>query len=195
LVGQLADGLVVLDHEGKQQSVSPNKSRLRKIRPDDSFVAILAASQSVPKVGSSSRFTPPCGCATSPGGGEPFAKGALVAVGDVQPTSRSVVYNVRIEYRAGDPPEVTVLSPKLVPREEGGRLPHVYPGDKLCLYTPYTGQWTPDMSLPHTIVPWISEWLFYYELWHATGEWLGGGTEPAANETIRNEKEKSYERN
>jgi hypothetical protein len=116
--------------------------------------------------------------------------GVLVAVGDVQPTSRSAVYKVRIEYRAGDPPEVTVLSPKLVPREEGGRLPHVYPGDKLCLYTPYTGQWTPDMSLPHTIVPWISEWLFYYELWHATGEWLGGGTEPAANETIRNEREK-----
>jgi hypothetical protein len=121
-------------------------------------------------------------------------KGALVAVGEVRPTSGSVVYTVRIEYRAGDAPEVTVLSPKLVPREEGGRLPHVYPGDKLCLYTPNTGQWAPDMSLPHTIVPWISEWLFYYEVWHVTGEWLGDGTEPAPKETIRNEKEKSYER-
>ncbi len=121
-------------------------------------------------------------------------KGALVAVGDVQPMSRSIVYKVRIEYRAGDPPEVTVLSPKLVPREEGGRLPHVYPGEMLCLYTPYTGQWTPDMSLAHTVVPWISEWLFYYELWHATGKWLGGGTEPVLKRTIRNEKGKSYER-
>jgi hypothetical protein len=121
-------------------------------------------------------------------------KGALVAVGDVQPTSRSVVYKVRIEYRAGDAPDITVLSPKLVPREEGGRLPHVYPGDKLCLYTPYTGEWAPDMSLPHTFVPWISEWLFYYELWHATGEWLGGGTEPIPKQTIRKEKEKPYER-
>jgi len=122
-------------------------------------------------------------------------KGALVAVGDVQPTCRSVVYRVRIEYRAGDPPEVTVLSPKLVPREEGGRLPHMYPGEKLCLYTPYSGQWTPDMSLPHTVVPWISEWLFYYELWRVTGEWLGGGTEPVPKRTIRKEKEQSYERN
>lgn len=120
--------------------------------------------------------------------------GALVAVGTIQPTERSVTYTVRIEYRAGDAPEVTVLSPPLVPREAGSRLPHVYPGNKLCLYTPFFREWTPDMSLAHTIVPWIAEWLSFYELWHATGEWLGGGTEPVEKKTIRKEKEKPYER-
>ena len=34
------------------------------------------------------------------------------------------------------------------------------------------------MQLATTIVPWCSEWLFYYELWLATGEWLGGGVHP-----------------
>ena len=116
--------------------------------------------------------------------------GALVAVGDVRPTHRSVTYRVRIEYRAGDPPEITVLSPELKARKEGDRLPHVYPGNKLCLYLPHTGEWTPDMSLPHTILPWISEWLFYYELWHATGQWFGGGVEPVATRTIRRKAER-----
>ncbi len=120
--------------------------------------------------------------------------GTLIAIGTIQPTDRSTTYKVRIDYRAGEPPDVLVLEPKLVPREEGGRLPHVYPGDKLCLYTPFFREWTPDMSLAHTIVPWIAEWLSFYEMWHATGEWLGGGTEPVEKKTIRKEKDKSYER-
>ena len=31
------------------------------------------------------------------------------------------------------------------------------------------------MSVVNTIIPWTSEWLLHYELWHATGKWLGGG--------------------
>ncbi len=120
--------------------------------------------------------------------------GALFAEGDIQPTVSSVVYRVRVEYRAGEAPQVRVLSPELKPREEGGRLPHVYPGNRPCLYLPGAGEWTPDLSLAHTFVPWISEWLFFYETWHALGVWLGGGVEPANNKTIRREeREKAYE--
>lgn len=121
--------------------------------------------------------------------------GVLVVEGDISPTHRSLDYRVRIEYRAGEPPEITVLEPPLKPREEGGRLPHVYPGEKLCLYLPNAGEWTPDMSLAHTIVPWIADWLFYYEVWHVTGEWLGGGVEPTVKGTVRKDEEKPYERN
>jgi hypothetical protein len=121
--------------------------------------------------------------------------GVLHAEGDIQPTMRSVAYRVRIEYCAGDPPQVRVLSPKLKPREQGGRLPHVYAGNRPCLYLPGAGEWTPDLSLAHTFVPWISEWLFFYETWHALGIWLGGGVEPAETKTIRREEmEKGYER-
>jgi hypothetical protein len=120
--------------------------------------------------------------------------GLLVAEGNVQPTTESVAYRVRIEYRAGGAPQVHVVSPTLQPREEGGRLPHVYAGNRLCLYLRGTGEWTPDLSLAHTIIPWISEWLFFYETWRALGVWLGGGVEPVENKTIRkDEKEKSYE--
>jgi len=37
------------------------------------------------------------------------------------------------------------------------------------------------MSIASTILPWASEWLFHYEIWRATGEWTGGGREPAAD--------------
>lgn len=32
--------------------------------------------------------------------------------------------------------------------------------------------------LADTIIPWTVEWLYFYELWLATGEWLGGGEHP-----------------
>jgi hypothetical protein len=114
--------------------------------------------------------------------------GALIATGDIQPTSLSPTYRVRLQYRAGSAPDVIVLSPALRPREPAGRLKHVYAGNRLCLYLPGADEWTPDQSLAHTVVPWICEWLFYYEMWHATGVWLGGGVEPTEPVTIRKEE-------
>jgi hypothetical protein len=125
-----------------------------------------------------------------------WVKGAaLCAVGAIRPTARSVAYKVRIAYRVGKPPDVYVLSPELEPHEPGGRLPHVYPGDRLCLYLPGADEWTAEMSLAHTIVPWIAEWLFFYETWRVLGVWLGGGVEPVPHTTIRKKAtEEPYER-
>lgn len=108
--------------------------------------------------------------------------GILVIDGGFQPTPRSRTYRVHIEYRAGERPDVTVVSPKLERRD--GKLPHVHVGDKLCLYYPGAGEWTPDMSLALTIIPWISEWLFHYEVWQMSGVWCGGGVEPVVRKPI-----------
>jgi hypothetical protein len=104
----------------------------------------------------------------------------LVAEGDVRPSAIGALYQVRIEYEAMDSPKVWVKSPQLVPRVEGGRIPHMYGQERLCLFLPGSGEWSGTMSLGHTVIPWTSLWLYYYELWHATGEWLGGGVEPSA---------------
>jgi hypothetical protein len=32
------------------------------------------------------------------------------------------------------------------------------------------------MLVATTIMPWLLLWLTFYELWLATGVWLGGGT-------------------
>ncbi len=50
---------------------------------------------------------------------------------------------------------------------------HRYPDGSLCLYWPDEWGWTARESLAATIVPWTAFWLYYYELWLVTGEWLG----------------------
>jgi hypothetical protein len=101
----------------------------------------------------------------------------------LQPTPASLRYTVRLAYRHGTRPKVTVTDPPLQPHPGARHLPHVYAGDDLCLN--YPGEWREDMLLARTIVPWTSEWLAFYELWLVTGEWLGGGTHPSRPSSIR----------
>ncbi len=99
---------------------------------------------------------------------------------EARPTPIGRTYRFRLSYRLGHAPEVVVLDPDL-PSLAGGRaLPHVYSQTppKLCLYLPGSGEWSPDMLLVDTIVPWSYLWLFYFEDWLATGAWKGGGAHP-----------------
>jgi hypothetical protein len=93
--------------------------------------------------------------------------------GQFQPTPASAVYTVEIQHTVGRRPEIRVIEPALEGRP-GEALPHVFSGDLLCVYQ--GDQWTADKPLA-VVLPWISEWLLYYELWLATGRWLGGGHE------------------
>lgn len=68
-----------------------------------------------------------------------------------------------------------IIDPELKPTSDG-RLPHVYPDRSLCLHL--AGEGHQDLLATHTIIPWTLDWLFYYELWLATGTWYGDG--PAA---------------
>jgi hypothetical protein len=96
--------------------------------------------------------------------------------GKIQPTAFSETYTVRIEYLvSGKRPTVTVISPELIPNEDG-KLPHIFPGRRLCLH--HAADWGPWMLISQTIVPWTSEYLLHYEFWRATGKWSGGGHEP-----------------
>ena len=48
---------------------------------------------------------------------------------------------------------------------------------EICLYR-YAFEFSRYKLLANTVIPWIVEWLFYYEIWLTTGEWLGGGEHP-----------------
>jgi len=109
--------------------------------------------------------------------------------GAVQGLSRA--YDIEIVYvrnRRDDPfryryapfPQVTVLDPPLTRRIEDpdDPIPHVYPArDRpvLCLFDPRDDGWTRDQSIANTILAWTASWLRFYEAWHATGVWTGGG--------------------
>ena len=105
-------------------------------------------------------------------------KGSVIWTGHLQPTPTSETYKVMIAYDLKEWPKVWVLSPELVRRVDAEKIPHTYPVNRLCLYLPKAREWTKDMLISKTVIPWAALWLYYYELWHATGEWLGGGVHP-----------------
>lgn len=94
--------------------------------------------------------------------------------GTITPTPLSRNYRVHITYRTGTAPEVSVTEPRLRTRQ-GEALPHVYPGEQLCLNYPW--EWRPAMLIARTLLPWTAEWLAHYEIWLVTGTWTGGGHE------------------
>jgi hypothetical protein len=106
-------------------------------------------------------------------------RGELHCQVSIQPSPASQRYTVRLRYRHGRRPRVTVAGPPLARHPGAHNLPHVYPGDEPCLY--YPGQWRHDMLLAATILPWTSEWLLHYELWLITGTWTGGGHSARGN--------------
>jgi hypothetical protein len=108
---------------------------------------------------------------------------AMVWMGNVSPDAFSPNYMLRIGYRFGFSPTVHVLAPELR-RFRGGALPHVYPGNKLCLFDPRCArkQWDPSMWIAETTLDWAVMWLYYYETWVMTGVWHGGGAHPNTKE-------------
>ena len=101
----------------------------------------------------------------------------LIWVGQLVPSPLSRSYSVRLCYKLRGNPSVEVLEPRLKKRK-GKKPPHLYSGERLCLYMPRVGDWDRSMLLSGTIIPWASEWLLHYEIWLATGEWFGGGVHP-----------------
>jgi len=108
-----------------------------------------------------------------------FLRGQLLCRVSLQPTRLSAIYTIEILYRPGSRPSVRVARPALQLRPGASELPHTYDGRELCLNLP--GEWTADMSIADSTLPWTAEWLLHYEIWLACGEWTGGGVHAAKN--------------
>jgi len=97
----------------------------------------------------------------------------LRSKGCLRPTPSCRTYNVVIVYEAGGRPATFVEG--LRSHEEGERIPHTYAPNQPCLYYPGGREWRSEMVIATTIIPWLALWLYYYEVWLATGSWEGGG--------------------
>ncbi|MCG2781004.1 MAG: hypothetical protein L6264_08640 [Weeksellaceae bacterium] len=100
---------------------------------------------------------------------------------DISPSPLGDLYSVKMIYRFGKAPEVYVINPlplKLPP--DANKLEHCYDDEKqmLCLFYPDRSEWNETMLIATTIIPWIYDWLFHYEIWVGTGDWQGGGVHP-----------------
>lgn len=111
-------------------------------------------------------------------------------IGKLRPTPLSVEYEVEIKYEIGRLPKAYVLSPKLHSYNGKAEIPHIYKDDdepRPCLFLPFTREWYEKRLIAETVIPWLSLWLFFYEVWLSTGEWLGEGVHPEPkNESTEN---------
>lgn len=103
--------------------------------------------------------------------------GCLECRGLVRPTPLSREYRVVIHYECGERPKVYVPGAQLQRRKAEEGIPHTFSDTEPCLFYGRAGEWRSDMRIATSIMGWLSHWLHFYELWHATGDWLGGGIE------------------
>jgi hypothetical protein len=112
----------------------------------------------------------------------PLARTYLVRVSAVEPRQ---IGHIQVLGTPGA--NVTLLAPELEltsPFAPGEPTPHLYwnldapTRSVLCLFDPATDEWSRDMALADTIIPWTIDWLASYEGWRATGVWTGGGRHP-----------------
>lgn len=106
----------------------------------------------------------------------------IIWIGCLRPSEMSSLYKIKIAYRLPRRPKVWVLDPPLSKRSDSEDIPHLYPSNNLCLYLPWGGEWSRNMFIAKTIIPWTSLYLYFYEIWQITGEWKGGGVHPGNDE-------------
>lgn len=87
-------------------------------------------------------------------------------IGYLQPKPDAEIYKVMIKYDLS--PKVYVLEPEIL-----SGSPHRYSDTSLCLFHPNDRSYSFDMLLSDTIIPWTSEWLYFYEIWLKDGVWWG----------------------
>ena len=105
-------------------------------------------------------------------------KNQLFWSGKIKPSALSKEYTVFLSYRFDKSPKVWIIGDELEKLDDAN-FPHKFdinPKNKMvqiCLYR--YSEFNSSKLIANTIIPWTVEWLYYYELWLATGEWLGGG--------------------
>jgi len=103
---------------------------------------------------------------------------------ELQPSRMSRKYLVLVRWSGvNDIPDVEILSPNLKELANGKRSPHEFSSrenTKPCLMLNRKGSrdWTSNLLIAESIIPWTLEWLYYWELWLSDGEWRGGGVHP-----------------
>lgn len=119
-----------------------------------------------------------------------FGKRNMIISLTLQPTELSRKYQTEFILEKFGKCEVWVHGD--LKKLDDPNFPHKYDIDKekkrvrICLYHPIKDEWNSKLWLKDTLIPWAIEWLFFYELWLATGKWLGGGEHPTPQDSQEN---------
>lgn len=97
-------------------------------------------------------------------------RGVLICTGKLADPDWKHYYHIKIECVAGKEPKSTILYPAIQP----SRSIHMYPDHSLCLSYNGDVDWNARTELYRYTVPWITEWIHYYEIYLINGgKWEG----------------------
>lgn len=105
----------------------------------------------------------------------------------ISPSPMGDTYSIKVNYQLSKNSNskrprqliISITDPLPLKKAVGkNSLEHCYNQTKqeLCLF--YGNEWNNSMLISNTVVPWIYDWLYHYEIWVGTGVWNGGGIHP-----------------
>lgn len=107
----------------------------------------------------------------------------LKCTGWLHPPNCNNFYKVLIEYVVGKEPKTTILSPDITP----SRHIHMYRDHSLCLSFPPDLKWTEKSNVAELTIPWLAEWIIYYEIYLLNGNvWEGPQSPTHLTESTKN---------
>lgn len=102
----------------------------------------------------------------------------LECIGQITPDVHCPAYEILIQYQYERVPRIWITSPPITPSPEI----HMYKDRSLCLYFPDDDRWKISDDVHRKIIPWVAEWLVFYELYQLIGKWLGPAAPHASPE-------------
>jgi hypothetical protein len=93
----------------------------------------------------------------------------MLCRGYLQPLDYIEPYQIEIIQIAGKTPKVFIKYPKI---EINPKI-HIYREGNLCLFYPPDLNWKANTSVAKYTIPWINEWIIYYEIYKISGKWEG----------------------
>lgn len=93
----------------------------------------------------------------------------MVCKGWLQPLDYIEKYHVEIIQYPGKIPKVFIKTPRIIYNSEI----HMYTEGNLCLFYPPDFKWGTNTSIAQFTIPWVNEWIIYYEIYKINGVWEG----------------------
>ncbi|GAB6393802.1 MAG: hypothetical protein MdMp024_0114 [Bacteroidales bacterium] len=91
----------------------------------------------------------------------------VVFIGNLFVAPEIPIYTVSIECSVDNPPAVKEKKPVL-----HKNAPHTFTDNSLCLYHWSNFKWDNRKLITNEIIHWTIAWIYFYEYWLQTGEWI-----------------------
>ena len=119
-------------------------------------------------------------------------KNVLICKGVIRHRDYKNLYEVEIRYVYGCEPNTKILKPlDIIPSNKI----HMYDDHSLCLHYPPDMKWSARTNICEYTVPWLIEWVIYYEQYLVNGgKWEGPESPVHFTEADKNtEEDNSFE--